>query len=218
MSLSTAAPSRSRLYYERRGSGPLLLLIGSPMDSGGFAPLASALADRYTVVTYDPRGIANSSREDTSRGCDARPAGRGPPPAAVGARRRPADVLGSSGGALVGLALVTAHPDQLRTLVAHEPPLVELLADAARLRAEIQNIYDTYRVEGAEKAMQKFPGLCRLRRGARPGGGRPAVRAVSGAAGPDAGHHRPVPGASAAPDHPLPARHRSSSAASSTRC
>jgi len=68
----------------------------------------------------------------------------------------PADVLGSSGGALVGLALVTAHPDELRTLVAHEPPLVELLADAARLRAEIQNIYDTYRVEGAEKAMQKF--------------------------------------------------------------
>jgi hypothetical protein len=66
MSLSTAAPSRSRLYYERRGSGPLLLLIGSPMDSGGFAPLASALADRYTVVTSDPRGIANSSREDTS--------------------------------------------------------------------------------------------------------------------------------------------------------
>ena len=59
----------------------------------------------------------------------------------------PADVLGSSGGALLGLALVTAHPDQLRTLVAHEPPLVELLADAARLRAEIQNIYDTYRSE-----------------------------------------------------------------------
>jgi hypothetical protein len=48
MSVSTAAPSRARLYYERRGSGPLLLLIGSPMDSVGFAPLASALADRYT--------------------------------------------------------------------------------------------------------------------------------------------------------------------------
>ena len=218
MSLSTAAPSRSRLYYERRGSGPLLLLIGSPMDSGGFAPLASALADRYTVVTSDPRGIANSSREDTSE--DVTPAQQAEDLhrllSALGGG--PADVLGSSGGALVGLALVTAHPDELRTLVAHEPPLVELLADAARLRAEIQNIYDTYRVEGAEKAMQKFPGPCRLRRGARPGGGRPAVGAVSGAAGPDAGHHRPVPGASAAPDHPLPARHRSSSAASSTRC
>ncbi|HEX9538775.1 MAG TPA: hypothetical protein VGA04_11465 [Streptosporangiaceae bacterium] len=34
----------ARLYYERRGSGPLLLMIGSPMDSTGFAGLASALA------------------------------------------------------------------------------------------------------------------------------------------------------------------------------
>src|SRR5215470_8311010 len=41
----------ARLYYERRGSGPLLLMIGSPMDSAGFAPLAGALADEYTVVT-----------------------------------------------------------------------------------------------------------------------------------------------------------------------
>jgi clorobiocin biosynthesis protein CloN7 len=126
------------------------------MDSGGFAPLASALADRYTVVTYDPRGIANSSREDTTE--EVTPAQQAEDVhrllSALGGG--PADVFGSSGGAVVGLALVTAHPDQLRTLVAHEPPLVELLADAARLRAEIQNIYDTYRVEGAEKAMQKF--------------------------------------------------------------
>src|SRR5215813_12026415 len=55
----------ARLYYKRRGSGPLLLMIGSPMDSTGFAGLAAALADRYTVVTYDPRCIGNSSREDT---------------------------------------------------------------------------------------------------------------------------------------------------------
>jgi clorobiocin biosynthesis protein CloN7 len=109
----------ARLYFERRGSGPLLLLIGSPMDSGGFAPLASALADRYTVVTYDPRGIANSSREDTTE--DVTPTQQAEDVhrllSALGGG--PADVFGSSGGAVVGLALVTAHPDQLRTLVAH---------------------------------------------------------------------------------------------------
>jgi clorobiocin biosynthesis protein CloN7 len=91
------------------------------------------------------RGIANSSREDTTE--DVTPAQQAEDVhrllSALGGG--PADVFGSSGGAVVGLALVTAHPDQLRTLVAHEPPLVELLADAARLRAEIQNIYDTYR-------------------------------------------------------------------------
>src|SRR5437016_13927023 len=56
----------ARLYYERRGTGPLLLMIGSPMDSTGFAGLARALAGGYAVVTYDPRGIGNSSREATS--------------------------------------------------------------------------------------------------------------------------------------------------------
>ena len=146
----------ARLYYERRGNGPLLLLIGSPMDSTGFAPLASALADHYTVVTYDPRGIGNSSREDTSE--DVTPAQQADDVhrllAALGGE--PVDLFGSSGGAVVGLALVTAHPDQVRTLVAHEPPVVELLPNAAQLRTQIEDIYDTHRVEGADKAMQKF--------------------------------------------------------------
>ena len=146
----------ARLYYERRGNGPLLLMIGSPMDSSGFTPLASALADHYTVVTYDPRGIGNSSREDTSE--DVTPAQQADDVhrllAALGGE--PADLFGSSGGAVVGLALVTAHPDQVRTLVAHEPPVIELLPDAAQLRAQIEDIYDTHRVEGADKAMQKF--------------------------------------------------------------
>jgi len=57
----------ARLYYEQRGAGPLLLMIGSPMDSTGFTGLASALAGDYTVVTYDPRGIGGSSREDTTQ-------------------------------------------------------------------------------------------------------------------------------------------------------
>jgi clorobiocin/coumermycin A biosynthesis protein CloN7/CouN7 len=146
----------ARLYYERRGSGPLLLMIGSPMDSSGFTPLASALADRYTVVTYDPRGIANSSREDTTQ--DVTPTQQADDVhrllSALGAG--PVDLFGSSGGAVVGLALVTVHPDQVRTLVAHEPPVTELLPDSDQRRAEIDDIYDTYRAEGADKAMQKF--------------------------------------------------------------
>jgi pimeloyl-ACP methyl ester carboxylesterase len=146
----------ARLYYERRGSGPLLLMIGSPMDSTGFAPLADALADDYTVVTYDPRGIGNSSLQDTTQ--DVTPEQQAEDVhrllSALGGQ--PADVFGSSGGAVVGLALVTAHPDQVRTLVAHEPPVVELLPDRVRVRAQIQDIYDTYRADGADKAMQKF--------------------------------------------------------------
>ncbi len=146
----------ARLYYERRGTGPLLLMIGSPMDSTGFARLASALTDRYTVVTYDPRGIGNSSREDTTQ--DVTPEQQADDVhrllSALGGE--PAYIFGSSGGAVVGLALVTAHPGQVRTLVAHEPPVVELLPDRAQVRAQIQEIYDTYRADGADKAMGKF--------------------------------------------------------------
>jgi pimeloyl-ACP methyl ester carboxylesterase len=146
----------ARLYYEQRGTGPLLLLIGSPMDSTGFTALAVALAGRYTVVTYDPRGIGNSSTEDPDQ--DVTPELQADDVhrlvAALGGG--PVDIFGSSGGAVVGLALVTAHPDQVRTLVAHEPPVIELLPDRAERRAEIQDIYATYRTDGPGEAMQKF--------------------------------------------------------------
>src|SRR5207344_3649885 len=146
----------ARLYYERRGAGPLLLLIGSPMDSTGFAGLASALASDYTVVTYDPRGIGNSSRQDTT--VDVTPEQQADDVhrllSVLGGE--PAHVFGSSGGAVVGLALVTAHPGQVHTLVAHEPPVVELLPDSAQVRAEFEDIYATYRADGADQAMQKF--------------------------------------------------------------
>jgi clorobiocin/coumermycin A biosynthesis protein CloN7/CouN7 len=146
----------ARLYYERRGTGPLLLMIGSPMDSTGFAGLASVLAGDYTVVTYDPRCVGNSGRDDTSQ--DVTPGQQADDVhrllSALGGG--PASVFGSSGGATVGLALVTAHPGQVRTLVAHEPPVVELLPDSAQVRAQFEDIYGTYRADGAEKAMQKF--------------------------------------------------------------
>ena len=146
----------ARLYYERGGTGPLLLLIGSPMDSSGFTPLAGVLSDRYTVITYDPRGTGSSTSEDTDQ--DVTPELQADDVyrllTELGAE--PADVFGSSGGAVVGLALVTAHPGQVRTLVAHEPPVIELLPDREQRRAEIRDIYDTYGTDGPDKAMQKF--------------------------------------------------------------
>lgn len=146
----------ARLYYERRGTGPLLLMIGSPMDSTGFAGLAHVLAGRYTVVTYDPRGIGHSTRENTTQ--DITPERQADDVhrllAALGGG--PADVFGSSGGAVVGLALVIAHPDLVRTLVAHEPPVIDLLPDRDQVRAQFQDVYDTYRTDGPDQAMPKF--------------------------------------------------------------
>jgi pimeloyl-ACP methyl ester carboxylesterase len=145
------------LYYEVRGSGPVLLCIsGGPTDAGMFADLAGRLADRYTVVSYDQRGHSRSSldgdAEDIPVALHADDAVA--ILAAVGVE--PAYVYGNSGGGTIGLELVARHPDRVRTLVAHEAPLFELLPDAARWRAEFENIAQTYRTAGVFAAMGKF--------------------------------------------------------------
>src|SRR3954451_1445380 len=146
----------ARLYYEVRGAGPLVLVIGSPMASADFASLADALAGDHTVVTYDPRGHANSTIDNPEE--ESTPESRADDIAAIlddlGAES--ADVFGSSGGAVTGLALVVGHPGRVRTLVAHEPPLLELLADAAQQRAATQDIIDTFRSDGMHAAWFKF--------------------------------------------------------------
>jgi pimeloyl-ACP methyl ester carboxylesterase len=146
----------ARLHYEIRGSGPLLLVIGSPMASADFASLADALAGDHTVVTYDPRGHANSAIDDPDE--DATAESRADDIAAIlddlGAES--ADVFGSSGGAVTGLAMVTRHAGRVRTLVAHEPPLLELLPDAAQQRASTEDIIDTFHTSGLHAAWYKF--------------------------------------------------------------
>ena len=145
------------LHYEVSGAGPVLLLIpGGPADAGAFAPIRGELSDRYTVVTYDPRGLSRSpfdgEPQDTSVKTFADDAHR--LLAALGTE--PAYVLGSSGGALVGLELVSRHPEQVRELVAHEPPLTRLLADADEHARFSREVYETYLSAGVGPAMGKF--------------------------------------------------------------
>ncbi|HYO44637.1 MAG TPA: alpha/beta hydrolase, partial [Candidatus Limnocylindrales bacterium] len=126
---------------------PALVMIGSPMGAGGFATLASHFPDR-TVVTYDPRGVERSTKAD--------PATESTPEqhaddihrviAAVGGG--PVDLFASSGGAVNALALVAAHPDDVRTLVAHEPPLAGILPDREGALAASRAIGEAYRRGG----------------------------------------------------------------------
>ncbi len=162
----TAQPTPHRLdvpggkiYYEVRGSGPLLLVIAQPMTSGPLGPLADLLAEDHTVVTYDPHGLGQSTVDDPS--LPVTPEVEGDDLAlvieAVGGG--PADVFGTSGGAVAGLALAVHHPDQVRTLIAHEPPVTELLPDAPYLRAAVDEIEDAYREFGSGAAWAKFVSL-----------------------------------------------------------
>jgi pimeloyl-ACP methyl ester carboxylesterase len=145
-----------RLRYEVRGTGPLLLIMGAPMAAAAFAPLADAMASDHTVVTHDPRGISGSTLDDPQQ--DSTPELRADDVAALldalGAES--ADVFGSSGGAVTGLALVARHRGRVRTLVAHEPPLLELLPDAAEQRAGVDDMVETFRREGLGAAMTRF--------------------------------------------------------------
>jgi pimeloyl-ACP methyl ester carboxylesterase len=146
------------LYYEVRGGGPLLLMIpGGSGDADPYAAVVVALADRYTVVSYDRRGFSRSWSEAPPRddrrfeidGDDARRLIEH----LVGA---PAFVFGSSSGTIVGLDVLTRYPSQVRALVAHEPLLVTLLPDATEQLAFADQVYDTYRRSGVGAALQSF--------------------------------------------------------------
>ncbi|WP_084959172.1 alpha/beta fold hydrolase [Thermoactinospora rubra] len=133
-----------RLYYEVRGQGPLVALVGAPMDATSFEPLADLLAADHTVLTTDPRGINRSPLDDPDQ--DSTPELRAEDLSLLLTRLEagPATVLGSSGGAVTALALAQARPEQVRAVVAHEPPLIELLPDRERLHAATDDLVAAY--------------------------------------------------------------------------
>ena len=136
----TVAVPGARLHCEVRGAGPLLLVVGSPMGSAEFAPLADALAADHTVVTFDPRGHGRSTIDDPNDDATAEQRADDLVALLDALGAESADVFGSSGGAVTALALVARHPARVRTLVAHEPPLLELLPDAEQQRAATEDI------------------------------------------------------------------------------
>ena len=147
----------ARLHYEVRGAGPLLLMIpGAPADAGALAGLAAALSDRYTVVTYDQRGLSRSTLTVPPADDDVSVFGQDAHRLLRAIGGGPASVLGNSGGALTALDLATRHPEQVRAVVVHEPPIPELLPDREHWRAVFRDVHDTYREQGAGAAMGKF--------------------------------------------------------------
>jgi pimeloyl-ACP methyl ester carboxylesterase len=134
---------------------PVLVLIGNPMGASGFPTLASHFTDR-TVVTCDPRGVERSTKDDdtSESNPDQHAADVYAVISAVGGG--PVDMFASSGGAVTALALVAKHPGDIRTVVAHEPPLASLLPDREAALAANRDIRDTYLRAGKGPAMAKF--------------------------------------------------------------
>jgi pimeloyl-ACP methyl ester carboxylesterase len=145
------------LYHEIHGSGPPLVMIpGGPADAGVFAGVVAALADRYTVVPYDPRGNSRSVPDDPSEDQDLDVHGDDAAALIAAVGGGPAYVLGSSGGAQIGLDLAARHPERVRTLVAHEPPCARMLPDGDEVLAGMEDAYRAYRDQGVEAGMKRF--------------------------------------------------------------
>src|SRR6202171_4998916 len=135
MKTDTLETAEADIVYDVQGplpaadGRPPLVMIGQPMDASGFHTLASYFPDR-TVIPNDPRGLGRSIRKDgrvdnvpTVQADDVH--------AVIGSLDvGPVEMFASSGGAVTALALVTAYPNDVTVLVAHEPPLVPVLPDA----------------------------------------------------------------------------------------
>ena len=154
-------PGATLMYDVRRNEASterILLLIGSPMGAAGFGTLSQHFSDR-TVVTYDPRGVERSVKAD--------PASPVTPDVHADDLHRliqaigggPVDLFASSGGAVNALALVSKHPEDVRTLVAHEPPLASILPDREHAMAATRAVQETYQRSGWGAGLAHFIAL-----------------------------------------------------------
>ena len=134
---------------------PPLLMIGQPMEAGGFATLASLLPER-TVVSYDPRGLGRSVRTDGRSDNDPTVQAEDVHAVIEALGAGPVEMFASSGGAVTALALVAAHPEDVATLVAHEPPLIPVLPDAAAAERARAGLRDAYEAGGRSHGMAAF--------------------------------------------------------------
>jgi pimeloyl-ACP methyl ester carboxylesterase len=152
------APGATLTYDVRPGDSPdatPLFLTASPMGAAGFGTLAGYFTDR-SVVTYDPRGSERSELTEPTT----------PPTPEQHADDmheiiqelggRPVDMFASSGGAVNALALVARYPDDVATLVAHEPPLPAVLPDRDAAIAASRAVHETYMQRGWGAGMAHF--------------------------------------------------------------
>jgi pimeloyl-ACP methyl ester carboxylesterase len=158
MTRTLEVPGASLTYDVRSGGAadePVLFLVGSPMGASGFGTLAGHFTDR-TVMTYDPRGSERSEKSD--------PMSRDTPDDHADDLHRliqdlgagPVDLFASSGGAVNALALVAKHPEDVQTLIAHEPPIGTVLPDREAALAAVRAVHETYQSSGRDAGMAHF--------------------------------------------------------------
>jgi pimeloyl-ACP methyl ester carboxylesterase len=125
-----------------------------------FAGVRETLAEHYTVITYDPRGISLSplgiplpeqglirtNADDVQHLL-----------AEIGAE--PAYIFAHSGGAITAMDHVVRHYEQVRTLVLYEPTVISYLDPSVLVGPDMPTIY---REQGVQAALAKFTDITGL--------------------------------------------------------
>jgi pimeloyl-ACP methyl ester carboxylesterase len=147
------------ISYEVHGDGPVLALVGHPMGVVDFRGLARELAAHRTVVLHDPRGFGASPLDDPDDDADPDVLADDLARVLREVREGPVEVLGSSGGAVTALAFAARHPEQVCTVVAHEPPLAAVLPERDSLRAQMDEVVRLLHEQGPGPAFGAFMAL-----------------------------------------------------------
>ena len=126
------------IFLEEFGSGdPLVLVHGSWVDHMEWPFVVPLLAPRFRVTVYDRRGHSQSERLPTQGSIREDAADLA---AIIERAGAPAHVLGISMGASISLRLAAERPELFQTLIAHEPPLLDLLRDDPATRPIAENL------------------------------------------------------------------------------
>lgn len=151
----------ARLSYEVRGAGPVMVMISGASGAGaGFTEIADLLSDQFTVVTYDRRGFSQSELtgaqdRDHRLETDVNDVFRVIQHFGHGGSTV---VYGASSGAIIVLELIATHPERIRCVIAHEPPLMMLLSEGRKWIEFFRTLYGVYRESGPEAALDQFYG------------------------------------------------------------
>jgi pimeloyl-ACP methyl ester carboxylesterase len=147
------------VFYRVRGHGPhLLILPGGDGDADTTEDLCRHLVDRYSVITYDRRGMSRSTVDDPTDTLTLDTHSDDVHRLLATLTSQPVLVFGSSIGALIGLDLVARHSEQVSVLVAHEPPAFDLLPATERNRAmQLQEEAEAaFQGEGVEAGFRRL--------------------------------------------------------------
>lgn len=144
------------LYYEVRGKGPILLMIpAAGCDANSYVKVAYYLSDWYTVVTYDRRGYSRSKINSSEKIPTVESNGDDAHCLLDMLSNEPANVYGSSAGAIIALDLVARYPEQVRILIAHEPPKAPSLTPQIDKEINLSGFFKC----GGIKAVQEHIGV-----------------------------------------------------------